>query len=92
MNPLSINGAYWTISAYMNAKILPEPTAAGSGAVCCNGHSSSSTRSTEAWSHRIDSPEKLFNNVMCAHDGEFTALTTDKNTGRLETVTGSVPR
>lgn len=41
---------------------------------------------------RIDMPEKSTANILCAHNGEFTALTTDKDTGRLEMLTGSVPR
>lgn len=87
---LSINGAYWTVSAFDDAKILPEPT--GRSAVFRNGPLFQFNSFDGSLIRRIDIPKNLKNNVLCAHDGQFTALTTDKDTGRLETVTGSVPQ
>lgn len=89
---LSINRAYWTISTYANAKILSDANQEGGRAVFGNGPLFQFNSFDGSLVRRIDAPEKLNNNVMCAHDGEFTALTTDKDTGRLETLTGSVPR
>jgi hypothetical protein len=41
---------------------------------------------------QINMPEKSTANILCAHDGDFTAVTTDRDTGRIEMLTGSVPR
>lgn len=41
---------------------------------------------------RIDVPKTKHANILCEHDGEFIAVTTDKETGRLEELNGSVPR
>lgn len=88
---LSMNGAYWTVSTYTDAKIIPQASGKGS-AVFRNGPLFQFNSLDGSLVRRIDSPERLHYNVLCAHDGEFTALTTDKGTGRLEVLTGSVPR
>ena len=83
---LSVNGAYWTVSTYGDAKIDKDSVDLRNGPIFqFNSFDGSLLR-------RIDAPEKLNNNIICAHDGEFTAMTTDKDTGRLEMLSGSVPR
>ena len=41
---------------------------------------------------RIDMPAKSTDNILCAHHDEFTAVKTDRDTGRISMLTGSVPR
>lgn len=89
---LSISGGYWTVSTYMDAKILSNPQPGTTGVVFRNGALFQFNSFDGSLVRRINTPENLNNNVRCAHDGEFTAMTTDKKTGRLEVLIGSIPR
>lgn len=89
---LSMDGGYWTVSTYMDAKILSNPQPGTTGVVFRNGPLFQFNSFDGGLVRRIDSPANLNNGVRCAHNGEFTALTTDKKTGRLEVLTGSIPR
>lgn len=88
---LSVNGAYWTVSAFEDVEIVPQERG-GSSPVFRTGPLFQFNSLDGSLIRKIDIPKKPYNNVLCAHDGEFTALTTDKDTGRLEWLTGSVPR
>lgn len=41
---------------------------------------------------RIDTPVEMHANILCEHNGNFTAVKRDNKTGRMEILTGSVPR
>jgi len=41
---------------------------------------------------RIDMPNGARATLACEHDGEYTALTTEENTGRLEFLSGSISK
>jgi len=89
---LSANGAYWTISTYEHATTIYDKASGKGSANFLNGPLFQFNSFDGSLVRRLDIPKELFDNVLCAHNGKFTALTTDKTTGRLEELIGSVPR
>lgn len=89
---ISSDGPYWTVSSYGDAKIVHDKASGQSNATFHTGPLFQFNSFDGSLVRRINMPENLKANILCAHGGEFIAVTTDRKTGRLEMLTGSVPR
>lgn len=89
---ISSDGPYWTLSTYTDAKVL-NVKASGLGSVTFHDGPLFQFNSFDgSLVRRINIPPKLYARSLCEHNGEFIATKKNKKTGRLEMLTGSVPR
>ncbi|MFZ0661781.1 MAG: hypothetical protein WAM66_03750 [Acidobacteriaceae bacterium] len=85
------DGPYWTVSTFDHVKVLHEKTSKEGYPVFYNGPLFQFNSFDGSLVRRINLPPKLNAKILCVHNGEFTAMTTDKKTGHIELLTGSVP-